>query len=172
MLGIKEDSRTILERLRRTDLCKILKSYNIPFKENSPASFLRGLIQNAQIDPMAKQSGIEYVAVEVQNEDGSYHKEIYPAVKPHASEGKDIDYDEHLRIAHEAAQAEKIKELEATIKSMGDAKEAERIPPPKVPSDMRMGELKAYAKGLGIKTKPTMRKTEVLKLVEDATQRS
>lgn len=165
MLGIKEDSRTILERLRRKDLQRILMANNIAFDESkTPANLLRSMIEQGGFDPMDPKNGIEYQSVKVENEDGSFHEEIFPIEKPHASLNKEIDYDKYITKAEDVdeqsqvnALQDRIRELEAKLDGKQDV------------SSMKMPELRKLAKEKGLKVSPSTKKPELVEMLNENT---
>lgn len=157
MLGIKEDTRTILERLRRGELRTICKNNNISYNEQQPATLLRQLIEGAGVDPLSPNNGVEYEEIEIQNDDGSYHKEIYPVQKEHASARKDIDYDKYLSSAEDVDQVQALQDQIKELQKKLESKETE-IPY----SDIKMPALRKAAKKKGIKFTPSTKKAELI----------
>ena len=94
MLSVKEDSRTLLERLRRAQLWDVADHYNIPYPPNASADVLRPILEAANVDV---SKVVDLVAVDVPTEDGkSFRKEVYPMEKDHYTSNKEIDYDHYI----------------------------------------------------------------------------
>ena len=87
---LTDDSRTPLEKLRRTQLQKIALDNDIKFDPAGPATALRKLIEGSGVDYMRTDL---FVQRQVQDENGQIREIVDPVVKPHATANANIDYD-------------------------------------------------------------------------------
>jgi len=88
------DPRGPLDRLRRKDLYVIADNNNLTYPVGAPAEDMRKLIEANNVD--IRNSGIKWVPIQKQAENGSTYVDEYPEEKPHYSETKDINYDEKI----------------------------------------------------------------------------
>ena len=164
---VSTDSRGPEDRMRRGDLQNVCKAHGIPFDQDQPATVLREIIKGANINVL--EVG-EWEQVQVEGSDGSKSVEIYPKRKPHATEGKSIDYDAILeaKAKEQEALEEKNDSLEDQLKSL-QAQMAQLLaktsPEEKSYEDMTVFELKKVLKDRGIKTEKTAKKVELLELL-------
>lgn len=100
---LTDDSRSPLEKLRRPQLQKILRNKDIKFDISGPATDLRKLVEGNGIDVMNSNL---FAKIQVQDENGVLKEVLDPVHKPHATEGKNIDYDAIIEAKAKQNEAE------------------------------------------------------------------
>jgi hypothetical protein len=117
---LTDDSRSPIQKLRRSQLQKIARKHEIKFDPSGPATDLRKLIEGSGIDVLRET---EFDRLQVKDEDGMVHEILEPKVKPHATASKTIDYDAIIEANSKAAEKsaendelkKKLESLEAMV---------------------------------------------------------
>lgn len=150
------DSRSIYDRLRRTDLYKVGKFNNVAFPPNASAKQMRTILQGYDIDP---KKAIEFEKVVTKDENGNTVIEEYPTRKQHYTANKQIDY------ASEIEKHDSVEDIDAAIALLMEKKK--KLSGPKTVETMDMGDLRAFAKELGVKFQSTTNKQELINLIRN-----
>lgn len=112
---LSDDSRSALQRTRRTQLYRIANAYKLSFPEGCPADDLRKIIEGHGVDvtrPLPDGADNEWERRIVEDENGKQSIQLYPKEKPHFTANKDIDYE--TIIQQRAAKAEKAQKQAET----------------------------------------------------------
>jgi hypothetical protein len=182
---VSEDSRLPIQKLRRAQLWKIAKAYDIPFPNGAPASAMIPLLEGNGIDvtkPLPNGES-EFEQVVVRTEKGDV-VDLVPKEKEHYTKNKNINYDlilekaaKEQEVKHKAetdSLNEKIAHLEAMVAKLLDGKiekkeeekeEVFELEP--ALEDMQMHQLKSKCKELGIKQSFTDKKDDLIKKIRD-----
>jgi len=174
---VSEDSRPLLQRMRRKQLWDLAKANNIPYPDGAAKTVMIPILEGAGVNPL---SAGDWEQVQNKDENGNVSVEMYPVEKPHASSFKNINYDELLSSKEVVedentklkAQVEKLTKMmeqmmgEKPIESSVSDQEAEKGGDLDL-SAMGHFELKKLCKERGIKTKNTDKKPDLIKVLED-----
>lgn len=112
---LSDDSRSALQRTRRTQLYRIANAYKLSFPEGCPADDLRKIIEGHGVDvtrPLPDGADNEWERRIVEDENGKQSIQLYPKEKPHFTANKDIDYESIIQ--QRAAKAEKAQKQAET----------------------------------------------------------
>lgn len=110
---ITEDSRPLLERIRRIDLEKVCVSFKLSFSHDASADVLRQLIRANGIDDVAIQEHIKCVQIDQKTANGG----VSPQVYPERLETKVIDYDYKTKLEEKTETAEGDSDLQSVVKA-------------------------------------------------------
>lgn len=167
---MSEDARKPVEKLRRVQLNKICRAYDIPVPTGATAEVMVALINSSGIDvtkPLPDGEALMQT-VNIPTEEGGFKTEIVPTRKPHYTEGKEIDYDSLIEAKSQLADQksenqelkDRISQLENLILSQHKDKQEKSV------SDMSMGELRGLAKEKGVNSFG-MKKQQLIETLSD-----
>lgn len=165
---LAEDSRDAWGRLRRIDAKNLLKAHNIQFDQSASKDAMVSIAQANGINPY---DGIEWDQVQVPMENGGFKIERYPKRKAHATLGKDIDYDAEMEkrtkiIDEQKEENDSLKKQVADLTAMVQKLLADKEPESEY-AKMGYFDLKRLAKERGHTVLKTMKKPEIIELLEN-----
>ena len=179
---VSVDTRNQYQRMKLHRVQRLLNAYGIEYDAHSGKDPLIKLLEAHSIDPLAPLPNGEenkWAQVVVADENGNQHIESYPEVEPHHTAGKEIDYSQVIdKVAEENAKNELEQENQALKDRLNDMeKKLDALMPkedtggyttPEISlENMKMPQLKKLAKEKGLKALPTMKKVEIIKMIED-----
>lgn len=160
-IRVTQDGRSVFDRMRRVELSRLAKANGIPIPTGAPKTAIIPLLESSGVDPT---SAGDWEVVQVKDENGMTRTERYPVRKVHNTATKNIDYSSIIeKQAAQATENTELKEENDELKARLERLESLMVA--RKPEQMSMGELKAYAKKQGLKCSPTMKKSEILELL-------
>jgi hypothetical protein len=161
--------------MRRVQLYKACNHFGVPFKEGAPAIEMRNSLQVHGITDQQLMDFTKVVVLNVKDEKGNAHQEVYPYVEPHetarlAADGQAINYDKVIAERAKAVAAleqseDQLEVQNATMQLILDklAKlEANAVPL----TSLSPPQLKGIAKRRGLDATGLKKKDELIALLE------
>ena len=158
--------------MRRVALYEACNHFGVPFKQGAPATEMRDSLKVNNISDAQLMAYTKHIVVNIEDERGNVHQEIYPQVEAHESarlkaEGHEINYDKIMaeRVA-EAAKKDETIDAQAialdTVMARLEMLEANTLPL----SSMTPPQLKGLAKRRGLDITGLKKKDELIALLE------
>lgn len=180
---VSDDSRTPIQKLRRSQLWKIAKAYDLSFPIGAPASAMIPIIQGAGIDvtrPLPNGDS-EFELINIPTKNG-FKQELVPKEKDHYTKNRDIDYDSVIEkkakeqeVIHKQetdSLRSEIDELKAMIAQLTGQKLEQKLEQKEeifelTPNyeDMKYLELRKLATQRGLKQSPTDTKEDLVRML-------
>ena len=179
-LGMATDPRSPFQKLRRVECARLLEKHNVNFDRHLGKEALIKLLEGHNISPYE----IEWTTVVRKDEQGNPIVQKHVKRKLHQSASQDVNstgilakkLEEQAKEQNEALTEEneslkdQVEELRAQIDRLIEMQSREEVQvkpevKPKEPQEMKLQELRAHAKKIGIKCPPGMKKAEILEAV-------
>ncbi len=105
---VSQDSRPLVERLRRCKLWALADSLDIQYPVGSPKTDMLKILDanGVNLNQPVPVNGVQWHTMHGKNSEGAPCDEVYPVAQPHLTSGKDIDYEGEMARKISAKPAE------------------------------------------------------------------